>query len=524
MEDVILKKKDNEAENININNQVNTNNNANQQGNQSSKNTNKRLAIILIVIGLALVGIAVYKLFIEKPQDDNTKDNGNNSTIVSGEQIYKTKDGKYTFKLLENGKAFINDKEVIVSDKEDNNKYIEIVGDFDPSPAFISGLGFVLDKETKLIVESSYYDETDKSSECGFDSYGEYARFCTRCYGLKVLNVNNWYFFEIPMEMGSSDIYTTSWKKLGSADVDKIKYDEEGIYVCNEPFESTCKSGETKYDVNGNIINNSQNTTPKGTTNKLAANTTYTSRDGKETFTITKIEEYDEGTTIRAKYQNAMYTFYADDYSYMEDRYLSSDGEPDVGGGGQCLTAGVVLNLKTKTLERISTKGMKFYNVIKGGGGYFFTETECLGGYDRTLYDNNWNKLGRLIGYEADDQGNIYAYNNGKIVKYSYDGNKISETSTTAKYVGPAVIYNNTLYYMGEESSGGYLYNNDTNEKYKLYDQSIDFKEDRYPYSGLDVEALTNIILENNKILIRYESDEVGYTFDPNTKQLTKIN
>lgn len=521
MEDEILKKKNNEVDNININNQVNANNNTNHQVNQNSRKTKKRLAIILIAIGLLLVGIAAYKLFIEKPKDDNTKDNGN---IVNKEQIYKTNDEKYTFKLLDNGKAFINDKEVIVEAKEEDNRYIEIQGDFDPSPDFITGLGFVLDKETKLIVESPYYDENDKSSECGFESYGEYARFCTRCYGFNVLTISNWNFFEIASEIGSSDIYTTSWKKLGSADVDKIKYDENGIYVCNKPFESTCKSGETKYDVNGNIISNSQNATLTETTNKLAANTTYTSRDGKDTFTITKIEEIDENTTIRAKYKNMMYTFYVSEDSYKKDQFLSVDGEPDEGGGGQCHSTGVLLNLKTKTLERISTKGMKHYNVIKGGDGYFFTEVECLGGYDITLYDNNWNKLGRLVGNEVDGQGNIYAHNNEKIVKYSYNGKKISETSTTAKYTGPAVMYNNMLYYMGQESSGSYLYNNDTNEKYKLNDQNIDFNENRYPYSGLDVEVFINIIIENGKILIRFAPGEYEYSFDPNTKQLAKIN
>ena len=85
-------------------------------------------------------------------------------------------------------------------------------------------------------------------------------------------------------------------------------------------------------------------------------------------------------------------------------------------------------------------------------------------------------------------------------------------------------MYNNTLYYMGQESSGSYLYNNDTNEKYKLNDQNIDFNENRYPYSGLDIEVFINIIIENGKILIRFAPGEYEYSFDPNTKQLAKIN
>lgn len=241
--------------NENLNNQVNEN-----KVQEEKKSNNKAIGIIILVIGLLLVGFAGYKLFIEKtepdkPKDDNTQEQGGNNQVVT-EQIYKTNDGKYTFKLLDNGKAFINDKEVIVDSKEENNKYIEIQGDFNPSPNYIDGLGFVLDKDTKMIVESPYYDENEKASDCGFDSYGEYARFCTRCYGFNVLTISNWNFFEISSEMGSSDIYTTSWKKLGSVDVDNIKYNEKGIYVCNAPFESTCESGETQYDVNGNVINN----------------------------------------------------------------------------------------------------------------------------------------------------------------------------------------------------------------------------------------------------------------------------
>ncbi len=244
--------------NDNMNNQVNESNNVQEE----KKNNNKTIGIVVLIISLLLVSVAVYKLFIEKPDTDKPKDNNtqdsdnNNNTVVSDEQIYKTKDGKYTFKLLNNGKAYINDKEVIVLDKEEDNRYIEIEGDFDPSPGFIAGLGFVLDKETKTIVESPYYDETDKSSECGFESYGEYGRFCTRCYGFDVFNIYGWDFFERGNELGASGIYTTDWKELGYAYVDKIKFDNDGIYVCNDYFESTCESGETKYDVNGNVVDN----------------------------------------------------------------------------------------------------------------------------------------------------------------------------------------------------------------------------------------------------------------------------
>lgn len=285
----------------------------------------------------------------------------------------------------------------------------------------------------------------------------------------------------------------------------------------NEPNKS-----QVQEDNNKEETKQPPSVTKDDTKYELADNTIYTSKDGKEKFTITKVDVKEEDTSIRAKYKDKMYTFYASDYSYV-DYYLSVEGEPDVGGGGQCNSTGVILNLKSKTLERISTTGQKYFNVIRGNDGYFFTEGYCLSGYDTIVYDNNWKKLGQLVGHEADSKGNIHAHDNGKIIKYNPRGNKISETSTSAKYIGPAVIYNNTLYYMGEETGGVYLYNNDTGEKYKISDQSIDFKEGRYPYTGLDVQVFMNLTLENNKIMINYDSDEYGYSFDINTKQLTKI-
>ena len=262
-------------------------------------------------------------------------------------------------------------------------------------------------------------------------------------------------------------------------------------------------------------------------TNKLAANTIYKSRDGKSSLTVNSIESKKDGDisweVAHISYNGKKYTFEVYDEDYKYGQYLTLDGDPDSGAGGQCHSAAVVLNIKNKTIEKFGTTGMPYYGVINGNDGYFFTEGYCLSGYDTIVYDNNWKKLGQLVGDEADNQGNIYAFDNGKIIKYNSDGSKVSEKSTSAKYTGPGVLYNNTLYYMGEENSGVYLYSNDTNEKYKLHDQSIDFKEGRYPYSGLDVEAFMNLTLENNKIMINYDSDEYGYSFDINTKQLTKL-
>lgn len=313
-----------------------------------------------------------------------------------------------------------------------------------------------------------------------------------------------------------------------------IKKGDSGNEPTNAPPSSqTDLSGEKDKEQDKDETSTTPITPSNETTNKLAANTTYTSRDGKDTFTITKIDEKDGTKYIRAKYKNMMYTFYVGDYSYEEDQFLAVEGEPDEGGGGQCNSSGVLLNLKTKTLERISATGQFYYGVIKGNNGYFYKEGYCLSGYDTTIYDSNWKKLGRLIGEKADSQGNIYVFLNGKVTKYNTSGNKLSETSTSAKYTGPGLIHNNILYYLGQESCVVYLYNNSTGEKFKISDTYVENDEVGPPdkcderivqFTGLDVTEGIAMSLENNKILIKYDNyDEWNYSFNINTKQITKI-
>lgn len=300
-----------------------------------------------------------------------------------------------------------------------------------------------------------------------------------------------------------------------------------------QPNNSQIQETKTQQQDSENEETNTQpTTTPKEQTNettgKLVAKEIYKSRDGKSSLTVNSIETKKDGEltwkVVHINYNGKKYTFEASDEDYKYNQYLVLDGDSDSGDGGQCFSAATILNLNTKTIEKFGDTGQPYYDVIKGNKGYFFTEDYCLSGYDTILYDNNWKKLGQLVGNEVDSQGNIYAFDNGKIKKYNSNGSKISETNTTAKYTGPGVIYNNTLYYMGEETGGVYLYNNDTGEKYKISDQSIDFKEGRYPYVGLDVEVFVRLSLENNKILINYDSDISNFSYDITTKQLTKIN
>lgn len=72
-----------EENNFNSNNQMSTSNNVNQQV-QPTKSNNKVLFVVMALIIACLAGYIVYTKFIEKesdkPKDDNTQEQGNNST------------------------------------------------------------------------------------------------------------------------------------------------------------------------------------------------------------------------------------------------------------------------------------------------------------------------------------------------------------------------------------------------------------------------------------------------------------
>ena len=259
---------------------------------------------------------------------------------------------------------------------------------------------------------------------------------------------------------------------------------------------------------------------------KLTVNSVYKSKDGKS-LKVTKIEEQndEDGSwdDVYVTYDGKKYYFSVSSEDYKDAQYLSLYGDLESGSEGQCYSTGVLLNLKTKTIEKISTKGMYYYDIIKTNNGYFFTEAGCLGGYNKTVYDNNWKKLGRIIGTDATSDGHVYIFDNGNIIEYDVNGNKIAETKTSAKITGPGLIYNNTLYYLSTENDGTYFMKNNSNEKYKV-DDEIKYKKGSNPYFGLDIEDEIKLELNNNKILIYFDPEEASYTYDINTKEIKKVS
>lgn len=217
------------------------------------KKKNKRIIVLgLLAILIIASGVFVYLTFIKDNNSSNETEQ--EKTDKSWYEEYKTIDGKYTLKITENGELYINNKKIIKEFREEDGKYLLIGGDFDPPIGGISSLTFVLNKEKQLIEEkpnATIEDWENIGSDCGSD-YGEYARFYGRCQGFKPVNVGGNYFFVVSSEVVDT-VYTTSWKRLGET-TSEIKFDKQGIYVCNNYDDNFNCIRETKYDVNGNVL------------------------------------------------------------------------------------------------------------------------------------------------------------------------------------------------------------------------------------------------------------------------------
>lgn len=210
---------------------------------------------LIIVVIVALVGIIIYFNFIKK--DDNTGNNTNNNNKSNNAVVippsfknteYKTFDSKYSIKITEDNKMYLNDKEL--KEKRDRiigKEYMQIFVDFTSSSGYITDMTFLLDTVNKVIMEQPVYEVGQED----IDAFGEYAKFSSRI-GLKLLSVNGLDFVTFESE-GPTEIYTTSWKKLGFL-IGDIKSDTTGIYVCNN-FDDNFKCiNESMYDIYGNVL------------------------------------------------------------------------------------------------------------------------------------------------------------------------------------------------------------------------------------------------------------------------------
>lgn len=171
----------------------------------------------------------------------------------SNEGVYKTVDGKFTFKIAAHtNEAYLNNELFNYTDVKYDERYAFYSGYFE-GEARQDDYHFLIDKETGIIVEKDF-ETVSKLNDKDLRFYGE---------GDLSKNINfikcaaGYYFVDdFAIEGSIVEIYTTDWKLLGYVDIDNIKSDKDGVYVYEdyEPFDKLV-GNPTKYDINGNKIN-----------------------------------------------------------------------------------------------------------------------------------------------------------------------------------------------------------------------------------------------------------------------------
>lgn len=218
---------------------------------EKEKKQNIQIILLSIIIVL-LIGILVFLLFFNKEDEskpvDNNKTTQNSTTNNNEEKIYKTSDGKFTLKIINEQKAYLNDYSLDITNIKDSKKYVLYEGYFSNAFAQYCEM-FLIDKENKSIIEQRGRENITDISR----------RFNGEGNGITFVECDAGYYFALylgePFNQEGT-IYTTKWQKLGYIDLDNIKSDSKGIYVYSE-YDSNYKLSGTpiKYDVNGNKVN-----------------------------------------------------------------------------------------------------------------------------------------------------------------------------------------------------------------------------------------------------------------------------
>lgn len=200
-----------------------------------------------------------YSLTVKEKKEETKVNNQENIDSVVPKAIYKTTDGKFSLKIVDNKKAYLNDKLFVILNMKEDDKYAHYSGDFD-GEATQSGYNFLVDKEKGIIIER-YLDEVSDLNNITLRFYNPWDGDLS--IDINYIKCDAGYFFvnEIDgpgFESGASlaTVYTTNWKELGYIDMDNIKSDKNGLYVYKDTDGSYNLSGTPiKYDANGNKIN-----------------------------------------------------------------------------------------------------------------------------------------------------------------------------------------------------------------------------------------------------------------------------
>lgn len=479
---------------------------------KDEKKQNLQIIILSIIIVILLVAL-IYALFFKKNEkpSDNQVDSKTEEKEIIAKDIYKTSDGKFTLKIVDNKTAYLNDYKINLSSAITNDEnYAVYHGLFNDEPMNEAQYDevFLVNKKTGLIIESDYYKNSNYTSGNGeaFD------RFNSENNALSfVKTLAGYYFTKGTVLSGPVVVYTTSFKELGYLkDASNIKSDAKGIwlYTTIDNNLNLVESSLAQFDINGNKL------VSENTTNNTEIGVFKTS-DGKNILKdIQKLSSSNEYYGYKGLYNNKKINLAKIDEN---ENYISYSGDMDGADRAQCYTKHFVINKKNNTIINTTIPSVSF---IKVKNGYYFKSNGCdILDYPGDVYTSNGKLLGTYLGNTTDNNGNIYVgnsiYSTKKekgILKYDINGKLLMQENSYHYIRG--VIYNNQCYALSNDGKTLYLVNVSTKDKTLLTNIKNRDINDYYD----------NLTLKGNVITIELSNEEMQFTYDIKTKKITNLN
>ena len=240
-----------------------------------------------------------------------------------------------------------------------------------------------------------------------------------------------------------------------------------------------------------------------------------------------KIYKYDNEELIIYKIDNDYYGYYYNNLEFREiyvdlkyinnfedDKYVTYSFS-----GSQCGN-NILINKKTNSIEKTGSS----LGFIKTNNGYYLKESECwTEGGPTSIYTNDWKLLGTLFktkdfddfeeqkNNSLDNDGNVYVYNNGYVIKYDVNGNELYKSNKFDE-IGFGRIIGDKLYFISKKNNIIYLCNTNDNEMIEVIKDYSNELSDYMDFSYKD-----------NVISITNTNTEV-FEYNLNTKELKKLN
>ncbi len=245
------------------------------------KKRNNGQSIKIIVISILTVVILAFGIYFinRKPYQEKPVNN-----VVKSLYTYKTKDGRFTLKIVDkNNSIAINEfnkgkSEEFIENYKNNVKYYAYFNDvilgiddveedehyavyyfFGYPNAEASGYTLIVNKDTNIL-EINPTDLINKKEDCMNNNFCDFPRH------ISYIKTDIGYFF-VDESYGDNILYTTSWQRLGYVYTEYgslTEVESDGIIVYSDRKDSECFGNDciwellnpTKYDANGNVVNN----------------------------------------------------------------------------------------------------------------------------------------------------------------------------------------------------------------------------------------------------------------------------